>query len=658
MRRLHIPWERLAVLVRAHPARVLAISLLVLVPPAVAAGWARYSFSELEDMPPGTESVRGFDAIERHYDRGQVNPLMVIVQHDEPLWSEGAFRAVNDVTIALGKVPGVAAVRSLTQPTGGRFTEADLEEAGVGALASFPDRLEEGAEGVGQVLGGLARIRDGLEEMGARLPELEGGLEEGAEGVEEIREGIAQMREGVARMRAGLLEAAGALEAPGEGNDLGDLAAGAAASLASALDRMHRTVPRPGVDPQYCTPDPDEPSSSCPLYEDVASAYGMLTGIDDRTGEPPANDAEARRYHEAGGMAGSLRTIAAGLREAEDGLGRIDGGLARMDDGLARLAGGLREGAGGVARAVDGARRMIEGVDRIVPGLERLRAGLAEGAARVRSAGIGDAAAAGNLGLTPGLVEAIPGLREQLSFFLSSDERATRLLVTLEHDPFSRDALDAVERIREIGSFALNDTALEGAPVLTAGTAPFFSDIRALSSADIPVIMAAVLAGIFLVLVALLRSLVAPLYLILTVLLSFATTLGLTVLLFQGLLGAAGLPWWLPPFLFVMLVALGGDYNIFLMSRIREEAARHTTEEATARGLALTGPVITSAGLILAGTFAALMATPLRNLQVFGFAVTVGILLDTLVVRSLTVPAISTLLGRHNWWPSRRAHAA
>jgi RND superfamily putative drug exporter len=129
------------------------------------------------------------------------------------------------------------------------------------------------------------------------------------------------------------------------------------------------------------------------------------------------------------------------------------------------------------------------------------------------------------------------------------------------------------------------------------------------------------------------------------------------VLVFQGIFGQAGVPWWLPPFLFVLLVALGADYNIFLMSRIREEARTATTADATARGLALTGHVITSAGIILAGTFAALLFAPMKGLQQMGFATTVGILLDTFVVRSLLVPSIATLLGRHNWWPSSRAYA-
>lgn len=642
--RIGIGWGRLAEIVRNNPWRVLLIAVLLLVPPAVAAGRAHFSYNVLQELPPKADSVAGFDALSRHFDRGQVSPLMVVVEDDDTLWNDSDFRAINDLTVALGKLPGVARVQSVTQPTGGSFSEEDLAEAGVEDFASFPDRLQEGAHGVGQVIDGLRRIRGGLTGMRDRLPVLEQGLAEGAEGLEEIRAGITAMRGGISQMRDGLGEAAGALSVSGADNDLADQAGIAADRSKAAFDELRA--------------DPVASATHTTALRNIGETYARLTGADPENPNRPADDdAQTRRYFEAGGMEGSLRTIAAGLRRAGDGLSEIDGGLRQMDKGLGRLGGGLEEGSGAVGDVVGGASRMVSALDRIIPGLARLRIGLAEGAARVRQAGFGDAASAGNLGLTPGLIEAIPGMRERLSFFMSEDQKATRVLLTLEREPFAEESLDAARAARDAGAMALNNTTLEGTPIQVAGSSAFFNDIRALSRADFPIIMAAVLIGIFLVLVLLLRSIVAPVYMLLTVLLSFVSTLGLTVLAFQGIGGEPGLPWWLPSFLFVMLVALGADYNIFLMSRIREEARTHTTAAATARGLALTGHVITSAGLILAGTFAALLVAPLRSLQMFGFAVTVGILLDTFVVRSLLVPSIATILGRHNWWPSSRAHA-
>jgi len=625
-------WARIAILVRAHPVRVFLVSFLILAAPAFATTKTKVTYNVLSELPPESDSIRGYERLAGHFERGQVSPVFVVIRDESSLWSDSAFRAINDVTVALGKVPGVAAVRSLTQPTGGVFSKEQLDAAGVGELLEFPDRLQQGAIGVGLVIDGLGQIRVGLVRMRDELPALASGLREGAKGIARMRDGIRQMRSGVTRLRTGLLEAADGLSKPGLDNDLGDQA-GAAATL------LRTSLPTSRLDPN------------------VIKAYGRLTGKG-FDGQPALPDEETREYADAGGLEGLLRRISDGLREGVDGLGQLDGGLVQLDEGLANLGPGLQDGAEGVDATIAGVVGMIDGLDQIVPGLNQLRAGLAEGANRVRSAGIGDILTAGNLGLTPALVDSIPGLREQLAFFISKDEKQTRLFVTLEREPYAAESLDAVTLLRQQGRFALNDTVLEDVELLATGSAAFFDDIRQLSSQDLKTIIIAVLIGIFVVLAILLRSLVAPAYLILTVLLSLLATLGLTTLVFQIIAGQPGVAWWLPPFLFVMLVALGADYNIFLMSRIREEARLHTTADATARGLALTGHVITSAGLILAGTFGALLLAPLRSLQQYGFAVTVGILLDTFVVRSLLVPSIAVMLGRHNWWPSRRAHAS
>jgi RND superfamily putative drug exporter len=178
--------------------------------------------------------------------------------------------------------------------------------------------------------------------------------------------------------------------------------------------------------------------------------------------------------------------------------------------------------------------------------------------------------------------------------------------------------------------------------------------MRTIGERDFKVLFVVLIAAIFVVLALLLRSLVAPIYLLATVVLSYAATMGIAVIVFQGILDQPGITFWLAPFLFVVLVALGADYNIFIMSRIREEAdAGHSVAEATERGLVLTGRIITSAGLILAGTFAALMVAPLPNLRQIGFGVTVGILIDTFIVRSLLVPSATVLLHRWAFWPSK-----
>jgi RND superfamily putative drug exporter len=146
---------------------------------------------------------------------------------------------------------------------------------------------------------------------------------------------------------------------------------------------------------------------------------------------------------------------------------------------------------------------------------------------------------------------------------------------------------------------------------------------------------------------------VAPLYLLVTVLISYFATLGISLVVFDVVFGEPRVDPAYPFFAFVFLVALGVDYNIFLMDRVREESRRHGTREGALRALVATGPVITSAGLILAGTFAVLMTLPLDILLELGFTVALGVLLDTFLVRTLVVPAVVKLVGDASWWPAK-----
>jgi RND superfamily putative drug exporter len=169
------------------------------------------------------------------------------------------------------------------------------------------------------------------------------------------------------------------------------------------------------------------------------------------------------------------------------------------------------------------------------------------------------------------------------------------------------------------------------------------------------VIIPLVLLVVLIILGLLLRAVVAPLVLIGTVILSFGAALGLSALAFRHLFGFAGADTSMPLFVFVFLVALGIDYNIFLMTRVREESIRSGPRRGAVAGLAATGGVITSAGLVLAGTFAMLATLPLVIFTEIGFAVAIGVLLDTIIVRSVLVTALNLDIGRHMWWPSKLA---
>ena len=190
---------------------------------------------------------------------------------------------------------------------------------------------------------------------------------------------------------------------------------------------------------------------------------------------------------------------------------------------------------------------------------------------------------------------------------------------------------------------------------LVGGPTAVEFDVRDAAASDSALIPPIVLVVVFLILMVLLRAVVAPLLLIGTVILSFGAALGVGYLVYDVIFDFPGSDPSLPLFAFIFLVALGVDYNIFLVARAREESIRHGTREGMLRALAVTGGVITSAGIVLAGTFSVLAVLPLVFLTEIGFVVAFGVLLDTFLVRSVLVPALVLQIGPKVWWPSKLA---
>jgi len=257
---------------------------------------------------------------------------------------------------------------------------------------------------------------------------------------------------------------------------------------------------------------------------------------------------------------------------------------------------------------------------------------------------VGDAAGAGEvrtaLADTPGISSVSEPLVQGDAFYIEG---------TLEAAADSTAAQDTVDRARNAVHAVPDGDALVG-----GNTAIALDALRA-AERDSAVIMPLILVAVFVILALLLRALVAPLILIATVVLSFAAALGVSALVFENIFGFAGVDTAFPLFVFVFLVALGIDYNIFLMTRVHEEAKQHGTRRGALIGLAATGGVITSAGLVLAGTFAVLATLPVVAFAEIGFAVAFGVLLDTMIVRSILVTALNLDVGRWMWWPSALA---
>jgi putative drug exporter of the RND superfamily len=229
----------------------------------------------------------------------------------------------------------------------------------------------------------------------------------------------------------------------------------------------------------------------------------------------------------------------------------------------------------------------------------------------------------------------------------STNGEIAQVDAVLSKDPLDKSGLDIVPRMRD----AVADLP-SGVTALVGGTSAINFDVDQANQRDIEIIVPLALVVMAVILAILLQALVAPLVLLASVILSFGFTLGISILIIRFVVGDAGFDSSIPLFAFIFLVALGIDYTIFLMARVREEARRHGTREGMLRALAATGPVITSAGIILAGTFSVLMTLPVSFTFDLGLMVALGILFDTFIVRTIMVPAAVEVLGDRVWWPS------
>ncbi|RST61041.1 MMPL family transporter [Siminovitchia terrae] len=235
----------------------------------------------------------------------------------------------------------------------------------------------------------------------------------------------------------------------------------------------------------------------------------------------------------------------------------------------------------------------------------------------------------------------------------SEDGKSAKLSLLFKGNPYEHEALDAVKTIREKSDEILKNADLADTELFVSGESAKNTDLRDINKRDTIVVMVLMIVLISVMLGLQTRSIIAPVYMMGTILLSYAATVGLSLFLFKVFLGLDAISYRIPLYALVFLIALGVDYSIMLIARIREEVSFMPFADAVRKGVDRTGGVISSAGLILATTFLVLATMPIYELKLFGFIMALGILIDTFIVRPLLIPAILMLLGKWSFWPKR-----
>ena len=634
-------WSGAADLIARRPGRVLGAALVPLLLLAALYPTMHLTYDERSPQPQGNDSMVGLTALDRHFPRGSVLPDYVVVRSDHDLRNPRDLAVLDTVTRSLQKVEGVVSVRSFTQPGGGRIEQASIPYQ-VGVVAQGLDGAR-GSVAAGQ--GGMAKLNSGAQQLSDGSGQL-------ASGAQQAQGATQQLLDGMAQEHAGLQSTIGGTSAAQDGaTRLRDGAAqlatglrGARDGVQAAVDGMSQVLLYFASDPQCAVPGPCQQARDGLRQVRDAERDQLLPGLD-----------QAITASEQ--IASGDGDLATGMAQLHDGLVRADSGMQQLQVGERTFQQKMGELAGGAAQLHGGAAQLSGGLGTAVGGTSQLGGGLGQAADFLGSL----SRQARDAGLDTFFVPAdkLDDPRFALSryYYLSSDGTTARLLVTGGDDAFSTAAMDRVQREHAAVDTALRGTPLAGSTVFIASDAALNADLRTLFAHDFTVVSLAVMVGVLLVLALLLRSLLAPIYLLASVLLSYGAAMGITTFVWQDLLHKGAIDWTVGIFAFIMLVSVGADYNIFLMSRVREEVRRDPVD-GIKHAVMRTGAIITSAGVIFAGTFAALVISPLSNIAETGFAITCGLLLDTFIVRSFLVPSVAVLLGRFNWWPGTPRAAA
>ncbi len=625
-------WRRSGVRIVRRPWAHLVGSLLVLFLLAGLAGFATFNYDDRKAVAASEPSSLGYVALEKHFDINQSIPSYVLIRSAKDLRNPEALADLEQLAERITQLPDIQMVSGITRPLGSVPPEfrATYQAGIVGT------RLADGAKMITDGTADMNRLSSGANTLAGGLSDVRGQVTDIADSLQQMVDAFAALRgqyggDKLVRnvdVAAKLVAAINLL-----GNSMGvNLMAtrDMFAWVPPVLTALHGNV--------VCDLDPSCSQTRIHLSRLAAARNdGTLAEIEDLAGQLESLQ--------------DRQSLNAALQQVGTAFTRLTKAMQAMGlDSPAGAEATLAQLQQGAERSASGSRQVADGVDQIVEQIKVMRTGLDQAAAFLltMAENAGSPAMAG-FNIPPEILQ-LEDFKAATKAYVSPDGHSARYLVFTKLDPFGPAAMDQVGAIEDAARSALPNTELADASVSMGGYPVALADTRDYYENDIRFIVIVTIIVVLLILMALLRAVIAPLYLVGSVVISYFAALGLGVLLFQVILDQQ-LHWSVPPLAFVVLVAVGADYNLLLVSRMRDEAP--LGRFGIIRTLSSTGGVITAAGLIFAASMWGLLFSSIGTVVQGGFVIGIGILLDTFLVRTVTVPALATLVGKANWWPSR-----
>lgn len=655
------------------------------------------SYDSMEEISGDVGSINAFNAIAESFSPGEAMPTQIVLKNDEEMDSVEYIALAEKISAELEKINLVDSVRSVTRPTGEPIEDflvakqAETLEEGLGegteGLGKISDGLKEASQelsksepglnsatdGINELISGTSELQSGLTEVGTNLAKIEDGLRQGTAGSTEIIKGLEQAKAGAEQLlntyRTELLSN---YQLMGENlskltagyQQVGQGVAGISDATTALFNHLDRTYAELATDQSYQVLKGTVngilhgvPNEQPGIVDSINQLNAGIAGINDGMSKANAGfDLALQKGNEE--LGAGLQQLIVGIKQQQAGLNQLATGQGLIVDNVPKLTDGLVSVNDGQKQLLDGfgdiggqLSQLTDGLEQSVDGLNQVSDGLVS--AQEYLSGLSETESLGGFYL-PEEVLTSEDFAQVLDVYLSEDRKVMTLDVIFEASPYSNEAIAQIDEIKGAVEQATKGTKLENAVVAVGGITSTNADLGTLSANDYSRTVVLMMIGIGIILIFLFRSLIMPIYIIGSLILTYFTSMAINEVIFVNILGYAGISWAVPFFAFVILVALGVDYSIFLMDRFNEYKDL-LIAQAMFLAMKKMGTVIISAAVILGGTFAAMMPSGMMSLLQIASITIVGLFLYAFVILPLFIPVMVKNFGAANWWPFKRA---
>ncbi|MBO0959329.1 MMPL family transporter [Neobacillus sp. MM2021_6] len=654
-------WGKTSSFAVKHPI-ISTVIILLIIGPMVFLHQEKLNFDTIGELGNKYPSSKAINIVAEHFGKGQAMPATVVIETNKALNNNESLAVIDDITERLKSIKGIKQVSSVTQPQGKQIDEfyVDSQMGSVtdglsqtqDGVDQIHDGLKEAQDGltsadfsqVGQMVDGTAKLQDGMAALTDGLKQIQTGIDDGSSKSQTISNGIAAIEMNLSKMSSGatmLAENYGKMQAGyvEMGSHYQD-AAQALLGVKSALVQMQSMVTALGS--SYSNSQSD--ANYVALQQTVAQLSASLSQI-----TPEGIQALNTNYN----------AVTAGFGTANRNLTAMSSGLSQMAAGLKKLESGLGQASSGIGTIVTNMNSVTDGLGQMKSGQQQLADdlnGFSVFGEKLSDVNNGLKQISDGIGQTNGYLtqlntktffmpkEALTNKDFEKSFdtFMSNDRKITKFLVVLKDDPYSEKALKTIEQINKTVSDGLKGTTLSGAKSGTSGPSATTNDMNNVLTRDLNKTTTIVIIGVLLVLFFVIRSFWTPVFITASLVGAYYAAMFIINYIFVDLKGLAGISSFVPFFSFIIIVALGVDYSIFLMMRFKEYP-NMPAKEAIVLASRQIGGVIIAAVVILGGTFATLMPAGIVLLSELAIAVITGLVILCFVLLPIFVPALMAL---------------